>query len=268
MTEQQWLACADPHAMLDWLLLQEQLSDRKARLFGAACCRRLWPLLTDERGRTAVEFAEWYADGEISAVDLREASNAAFIAWEDAPAISDDPGEPPDHVLYGSSRLWRRRPYEDDPVARRYLAPNRGIAAHYAAYAAFMLTVAAIERVVSDAQEAVWFGTTEGQRSAVLAECRAQAALLRDVCGPIPYRGIPMEPAWLTWNGETVVKLAAACYEERTLPEGTLDRARLAVLADALEEAGCADAGLLGHLRSEGPHVRGCAAIDAILGKE
>jgi hypothetical protein len=42
----------------------------------------------------------------------------------------------------------------------------------------------------------------------------------------------------------------------------------LAVLADALEEAGCADAGLLGHLRSRGPHVRGCWALDLILGRE
>jgi hypothetical protein len=42
---------------------------------------------------------------------------------------------------------------------------------------------------------------------------------------------------------------------------------RLAVLADALEEAGCADALLLAHLRSPGPHVRGCFALDAVRGK-
>jgi hypothetical protein len=40
------------------------------------------------------------------------------------------------------------------------------------------------------------------------------------------------------------------------------------VLADALEDAGCSDAGLLGHLRSPGPHVRGCWALDLVLGKE
>jgi hypothetical protein len=47
-----------------------------------------------------------------------------------------------------------------------------------------------------------------------------------------------------------------------------LDRVRLAVLADALEEAGCADANLLGHLRGPGPHVRGCFALDLLLGKQ
>lgn len=50
--------------------------------------------------------------------------------------------------------------------------------------------------------------------------------------------------------------------------EGTLDPARLAVLSDALEEAGCAEAALLTHLRSPGPHVRGCWALDLVLGRE
>jgi hypothetical protein len=61
--------------------------------------------------------------------------------------------------------------------------------------------------------------------------------------------------------------LARSAYEQRELPAGTLDVARLGVLADALEEAGCADAGLLGHLRGPGPHVRGCWAVDLLLGK-
>ena len=43
---------------------------------------------------------------------------------------------------------------------------------------------------------------------------------------------------------------------------------RLAVLFDALEEAGCDDAEILNHLRSPGPHVRGCWAVDLLLGKE
>ena len=47
-----------------------------------------------------------------------------------------------------------------------------------------------------------------------------------------------------------------------------LDNARLAVLADALEESGCADAALLGHLRSGGDHYRGCFAIDLLTGRQ
>jgi hypothetical protein len=52
-----------------------------------------------------------------------------------------------------------------------------------------------------------------------------------------------------------VPRLASAAYEDRLLPAGTLDPARLTVLADALEDAGCSDAELLGHLRGPGPHA-------------
>jgi hypothetical protein len=66
----------------------------------------------------------------------------------------------------------------------------------------------------------------------------------------------------------TVRRLAQATYDERQLPSGTLDPARLAVLADALEEAGCDDPAILDHLRCVGPHFRGCFVLDAILAKE
>jgi hypothetical protein len=43
-----------------------------------------------------------------------------------------------------------------------------------------------------------------------------------------------------------------------------LDPDRLAVLADAMEEAG-ADAEMVEHLRGPGPHVRGCLVLDLLL---
>ncbi len=88
-----------------------------------------------------------------------------------------------------------------------------------------------------------------------------QAALLRELVGN-PFRPpVAVDPAWLAWNGGTVGKLAAEVYEAR-------DLARLPVLADALEDAGCADTEVLGHLRGPGPHVRGCWALDLVLGKK
>lgn len=96
------------------------------------------------------------------------------------------------------------------------------------------------------------------------SEHRIQADLLRDIFGN-PFRPVVIEPAWLAWNDGTIPKLAQVIYEERELPSGHFDRGQLAILADALEEAGCGDAGLLGHLRGEGPHVRGCHVFDALL---
>jgi hypothetical protein len=94
-----------------------------------------------------------------------------------------------------------------------------------------------------------------------------QSDLLRDIFGN-PFRAVPcVEPAWLAWQDGTLLQLALAAYEQRRPPEGTLDPGRLGVLADALEDAGCTDAEPLGHLRGPGPHVRGCWAVDWVLGK-
>jgi hypothetical protein len=98
-------------------------------------------------------------------------------------------------------------------------------------------------------------------------ELAAQVPLVKDVFGN-PFRPTPvLDSAWLAWRGGTVANLARAAYDDRRLPEGTLESAHLVVLADALEDAGCADANLLGHLRGPGPHVRGCWVVDLILGK-
>jgi hypothetical protein len=89
-----------------------------------------------------------------------------------------------------------------------------------------------------------------------------------DVFWPLSFPSITVSPAILTWNDGIVVRLAQAAHDERHLPTGTLDNVRLAVLADALEEAGCANEQILGHLRGPGPHVRGCWVLDLLLGKE
>jgi hypothetical protein len=79
-----------------------------------------------------------------------------------------------------------------------------------------------------------------------------------------PFQPVTLDPSSLTPN---VVQLANAAYEERILPSGQLDPHRLAVLADALEEAG-ASGDILSHLRGSGTHVRGCIVIDRLLGRE
>ena len=72
MTEAEWLAATDPTPMLRFL--RGRACDRKLRLFACARCRELWPMLTDERSRTAVEVGELFADGLATS----EALNAAY----------------------------------------------------------------------------------------------------------------------------------------------------------------------------------------------
>jgi hypothetical protein len=92
--------------------------------------------------------------------------------------------------------------------------------------------------------------------------------LVRDIFGRFPSRPLPTLPvSVLTWRDSLVVNLAKAAYDNRLLPSGHLDPARLAVLADALEDASCQEPQILEHLRGEGPHVRGCWVVDLLLGK-
>jgi hypothetical protein len=97
------------------------------------------------------------------------------------------------------------------------------------------------------------------------AELANQCQFLHDLFGPLLFRSVSLDPAWRT---PTVTAAARAVYEKRILPVGTLDLDRLAVLADALEDAGCDNADILAHLRGPGQHVRGCWVIDLLLGKE
>jgi hypothetical protein len=91
-----------------------------------------------------------------------------------------------------------------------------------------------------------------------VAERGAQFRLLADTLLAPP--SATVSPAWLAWNGGTVGDLARAIEKEQAFD-------RLPILADALEDAGCADAALLDHCRGPGPHVRGCWVVDLILGK-
>ena len=61
------------------------------------------------------------------------------------------------------------------------------------------------------------------------------------------------------WRTSAVRELADALYEAR-------DFSHMPVLADALQDAGCEDAAILGHCRGPGPHVRGCWVVDLIRG--
>jgi hypothetical protein len=78
---------------------------------------------------------------------------------------------------------------------------------------------------------------------------------LRDTVSP--FNPVALDPAWRT---EAVVALAAGIYADRAFE-------RMPVLADALDDAGCADAEMLSHCRGDGPHVRGCWVVDLLLGK-
>ncbi len=78
MTESEWVEGTDPMPMVEFLL--GKASDRKLRLFAVACCRRLWPLLTDERSQRALDKAEEVAEGKSTIAMLHGFNNDAYVA--------------------------------------------------------------------------------------------------------------------------------------------------------------------------------------------
>jgi hypothetical protein len=93
MREKKWLKCTDPEEMLAYLQCNpmtgepspHEPSERKLRLFGCACCRRLGELLTAD-GRRAIETAERFADALATDAELQEAVAAAGADQTDAGA--------------------------------------------------------------------------------------------------------------------------------------------------------------------------------------
>jgi hypothetical protein len=259
MTEAKWLACADPQKMLEFL--RGNASDRKLRLFACACCRRIGHLLSDERCREAakaVKVAESFADGLTPGGDLAAAQEAArgvyvahfgtlYLAWA---------GEAAAMAAAADIRARRRwHGYFSDKGGFGEAADAAAKAV--AGYAADRPQTEGLPKAIV---ESTWGATQASER-------QYQTRLLRDIFGHPSRPSPPLPPAVLAWNDRTVPRLAWAIYEERQLPAGTLDTGRLAILADALLDAGCNDEDLIRHCRSEGPHVRGCWAVDLILGK-
>src|SRR5262245_7747223 len=205
MTEAEWLECTDPMPMLGGLLERRRLSNRWKQLFACACCRRSWPLLTDPRSRKAVETAERFCDGLGSLMELQVAAQEAYAAIPT--------GHPSRRVSVGG-KAWR----------------DRGLRQ--------CVTLAAWFTTGSQSLTIAWrgvFAEVAEQRGLAAGGEHWQCGLLRDIIGN-PFRPVALNPAWQT---PTVLALAQAAYDNRILPGGTLEPARLAVLADSLEEVGC-----------------------------
>jgi hypothetical protein len=256
MTDAGWLECTSPETMLEYL--RGRASERKLRLFAVACCRQVWRMFADDTTRQVVEVAECFADGQASETDLEAARQTAEAAVQRATAWFGQ--------LTGGG-AWH---------GPREAMPAGLLAAGLEWATAVAAAVAASERdLPSAAEEAalqVKFALRNDEDTKAVAPPlqevyevadRAQCALLRDIFGN-PFRPITINSTWLT---PVVVSLAQATYDNRDLPAGTLQPDRLAVLADALEEVG-AGGEVVEHLRSPGPHIRGCFVLDLLLGKE
>ena len=242
MTDAEWLVSKVPRWMFK--ALGSGVGNRKARLLATACCLRLGALLP-RASVSALAINERFADGASMDDDLARAARSARAAYNTAEraAVRDRSRTGRSHAAWAVWAALRLRPDTAGP-------DESGTRPAEWAAAAVRMAGVALNPGVGSRQPAGLQGGTKAERA-------AQADLIRDVFGN-PFRPVYADPRWLT---STVLSLAQSIYSDRAFD-------RLPILADVLEEAGCDDPDILTHLRSDGPHVRGCWAVDLVLGKQ
>lgn len=281
MTEQEWLTCEDPRKMLSsYSVLGEgkprvivagtyqeadrsegiRISDRKLRLFACGCARQGLLAHPDKRDLKMVKAAEQHADD-----GNQEPFDSAHEFYERSTVFHHS-----ETWLLTMRCFWSAR-YIVEEVERSYpyLAPT--------------VQANILRDIIGNPWRplGVWGGDLSGN-------------LFHWLVGP---GAVSVSPPWLT---PTVLAIASHAYDKR-------DYEALPILADALEESGCESEDLLRHLRGQerctkclgtgtcgpswdgedssylcacgdgkgsgwiplcGPHVRGCWALDLLLGKE
>lgn len=253
MSQARWLTCNDVEYMLLQLRRRKQdawkWTTRKARLFSCACCRRVWALLRFPSNHKGIELSEEVAEKTTRLRNLRAAQLKA------QPIILGIDQFDRDHWRSFNNGTWGF--YVD-------INPQNEMLSNPCAKASTPTAWGDPYGTANDVRALVHFQLSADAAS---KENLAQSDLVRDIVGV--NKVFPaIAPAWLAWNDGTIVKLAQTIYDERELPSGHLDTGRLAILADALEDAGCTNADILAHCRSAGPHVRGCWVVDLLLAKE
>jgi hypothetical protein len=256
MNEQEWLACADPTPMLEFIrgriadpldslsvkgdfrgkstsaAVPWKAAQRKLRLFACACVRR-----TEEFGGPdalhAIRISEQYADGLVDMADLED----AFVSVRKLPEPIPCDADMALSVFGPTDMAWEARLIE----LLLGLGPDLDVRA--------VATKAA--EIVTEREGAEYLSRRgRDERS-------QQAHLLRDMFGN-PFRPVPLDTSLLTSKTRS---LAKAIYEEGRFTN-------LPLLAKALkQDAGCANQDLRDHCMWPIPHVRGCWVVDLVLDK-
>jgi hypothetical protein len=173
VNERKWLSGVDLKAML--VFLRPRASERKARLFACAGCRRAG-LAREERSRRAVEAAERYADGQAGPEEL----------WRAYPALPEGARHVAVPRAFGAVEAWA--------VALWAACPRQSLPAS----PAVLWSVGAPPRRAR--------AGSPGRK-----ELKAQCALVRDIFGN-PFRPVPFNPGWRT---SAVLSIAQRVYDEQ-----------------------------------------------------
>jgi hypothetical protein len=236
MTEEEWLARETLQnsnlSPPSWL--REPHGYRKMFLFLAAYLRRLMFGRLCPACQAAFPLFEKQAEGQATVDDWKAAMRTKHTC------------------LFGGSECATRRMFR---ATIQYL---HDIFCPAVFWDALVQTHADVECQIQQQHRADTNTSWGDEHRAEIREIwRDGMSLLKEISGN-PFHTVAVDPAWLTSD---VLLLARGIYDERAFD-------RVPILADALQDAGCDSDDILTHLRGPGPHVRGCWALDLVLGKQ
>jgi hypothetical protein len=275
-------------------------SDRRRMLllFAAGCVRRAEHLLEDQPVcLELIHSVEWHADEFLLDPNIDELIRAAVLLanragagspsraeaqaaeavnqlgrlavgtrqtwWSRLPRLTRVHAESPAHLARSAIAIsqthpaefaidWRLFPLPPDLEPYRTQVPEGVPFAHaLAELRTRQDPVSTATAVLADA----YYEQNRRHERAMRCEEALQCDLYRDLFAhptPLP----KLAPRWRT---STVTALARHLYDSR-------DFSAMPILADALQDAGCEEAEILDHCRSDKPHARGCWVVDLVLG--
>lgn len=250
---EQWRDAKQLSEMLP-LLERNKDNDRKARLLIFASARRNWEYFNGEQQRSIV-LAEAFFEKRITRKDfLEDKKNLSG-----ATINGNDYGDFIARIAVNNQVKHSRQLYGE--------SLNHGTT-----WSNDVLNLNASNRT-KERYGFSNYGTKEAREffnEARLEEMSTQAEFARDIFGDNPFSEIPptIDSGWLAWHDGALKHLADEAHDN--LDEHyQIDASKLAIIADALEEAGCQDAEILNHLRHPTRrHVRGCWVVELIRGGE
>jgi hypothetical protein len=244
MTDAEWLASTTKPALM-FRRVMADLSARKLQLLACAQSRLLPVEALEDWAREALDLAERFAEGDLPAAEYRQAAERVRAACDDLEMRSAVHGDVPEEVISAATTVL---------CATGTANLARAIPS-------------LLEHVQRHDQLTTPRGLKQKSRATLLAQ---QCDLIREIA-PFPpgaYRraSAAFKPHLILHDGqflevaETPRTVALAILNEQAFD-------RLPVLADALEDFGFNDAGILAHLRRKSGHLRGCWALDLVLGR-
>jgi hypothetical protein len=243
LTESEWRVCRHPLRMLSHVLASDD-SARKVRLFACACARTRRDQLGDDRSRAGVEVAERYADGRVTADELRAAAEAA---WGAVPSV-------------------RRSTGADRPVGHARVTDPDERVVHFDVWSKVVSTALCLfDDVPAEEQDAVAVACTTDPNpwiAAVRAAHQIPADVQRAIWWDLFGHDLFEPPRPRPWLARAHEAAALAAEIDRTG-----EHCRLVELAKPLNRAGCDEQALLVHCQSDRPHYRGCWVIDLLLSR-